>query len=443
MPVDEKHETYRYYESEWRVCRDCVKGQKAVKDAKTLYLPMLGGRSKDVLGRYEKYLKRALFFNATRRTLEALTGFLFRKPPVFAPDDSELLDTFTNNPGGFSAFVQEMATELLEVGRFVILIDAPVDGGDPRLIWYRTEDLINWEADGSRYVLREFHYLADPEDEFKTTKTVRYRVLDVFDGRYRQRLYAEVEEDEYAVVSEIFPMANGQPLTEIPLVIINSVDLLPEPSEPPLIDLADVNLSHYRSSADLESGRYFTGFPTPWAVGFDVQGDVLEIGGAAWVTDNPDAKFGFLEFTGQGLGSLENALKDKEAMMAVLGARILEAQKRAVEAADTHRLRYAGEQSVLAKAAWNFDAGVSAAVRICAAWRKLPDAESFGVSLNKDYASTHADSALVTALFAALQGSAISEDTWFYNLKRWELIPETRTLDEEMELIAARRPDMG
>ena len=110
-----------------------MKGQKAVKLAKTLYLPMLGGRSVDAQERYEKYLKRALFFNATRRTLEALTGFLFRKPPIFTPDDSELLDTLTNNPGGFQAFVQEMATELLEVGRFVILVDAPVDGGDPGL----------------------------------------------------------------------------------------------------------------------------------------------------------------------------------------------------------------------------------------------------------------------------------------------------------------------
>jgi len=440
MPVYEMNERYEYFKSEWRKCRDCIAGQKAVKAARTRYLPALGGSQS--YARYEKYIKRALFFNATRRTAEALTGFLFRKSPIFTPDNLDLLDSFTNSSGGFLAFIQGLAMEVISVGRVILVVDSPIAGGDPKITYYRTEDFINWKINASgkliQAVFKEKVLSADSADEFSNKKEIQYRVFDIFRERYRQRIFKEVKPGEWAPVLEIFPTMNGASLSELPIVVINSVNLLPEPSEPPLIDVVNVNLSHYRSSADLESGRHFTGFPTPWASGFDIPGESLEIGSVAWVSDNPNAKAGFLEFTGQGLGSLENALTEKAQMMSVLGARILEAQKKSTEAADTHRLRYAGEQSILSKAAGFLGAGISVAMRICANWRKLPDADGFGVSLNKDYASTTADPQLVTTLFGALQGGAISYDTWFYNLKRWELAPEGQTLDDELGLIEAR-----
>jgi len=41
---------------------------------------------------------------------------------------------------------------------------------------------------------------------------------------------------------------------------------------------------------------------------------------------NADAKVGYLEFSGQGLGALEKALDHKEKLMAILGSRLLEGQ---------------------------------------------------------------------------------------------------------------------
>ena len=57
---------------------------------------------------------------------------------------------------------------------------------------------------------------------------------------------------------------------------------------------------------------------------------------------------GLLEFNGQGLKHLENALVEKRKLMVQLGARMLETQKRSTETAEALRLRQAGDSSVLA-----------------------------------------------------------------------------------------------
>src|SRR5204863_3440148 len=67
----------------------------------------------------------------------------------------------------------------------------------------------------------------------------------------------------------------------------------------------------------------------------------------AWVSETPGATAGFLEFTGQGLTTFERAMDRDERLMAVLGTRMLEAQKRVGETAEAIELRQSGENSVL------------------------------------------------------------------------------------------------
>lgn len=439
MKINATHPEYDKFSPLWAKCRDCIEGEEAVKSAKTLYLPTLSGG----FDRYAGYLTRALFFNATGRTSAALQGFLFRKPVRLLPDLAGVSD-FAQR-GGILDFIRQVSASLIAVGRVGILIDAPVSGGDPTLSIYHAEDIINWRTDAqgrpTLVVLRECRFEPKAEDFFELEETIYYRVLRLEEGVYVQEMYQE-EDGLFPLISKETPLKNGVFLDYIPFVCINATGVDLTPLKPPLLDVVNVNLSHYRSSADLEAGRHFVAFPTPWAAGFDMdEGETLEIGSVAWVTDNTDARAGFLEFTGQGLGALENALVEKSNMMAVLGARILEAQKKASEAADTHRIRYAGEQSVLSEIARSSDEGISQAFRMCADWRNLPDADGYGVELNRDYAATVADPQLVATMFAAMQGSAISYDTWFENLKAWELVPESRTLDEELALIEARRGD--
>ena len=69
--------------------RDCTKGQRAVKDKTTDYLPALnsmlgknGTFTKAGLKSYNMYLDLALFYGATGITVSGFQGLIFRKNPV-------------------------------------------------------------------------------------------------------------------------------------------------------------------------------------------------------------------------------------------------------------------------------------------------------------------------------------------------------------------------
>lgn len=68
-------------------------------------------------------------------------------------------------------------------------------------------------------------------------------------------------------------------------------------------------------------------------------------GSVAFILPNPDSKAFYLEFQGQGLSELREALRAKESMMATLGARMLAPDKNGVESAQTAGIHRAGENS--------------------------------------------------------------------------------------------------
>ena len=124
-------------------------------------------------------------------------------------------------------------------------------------------------------------------------------------------------------------------------------------------------------------------------------------------------------------------------MMAVLGARLLEEAKPSVESAQTIKTRLAGERSVLSLIASNASELMTWALREMLLWSgpyEVSDTEDF-IQLNTDFVDTKLTSADLASLTAALQANTISYPTYFYCLQRGEIIPEERTLEDELELI--------
>ena len=68
----------------WRLVRDVCKGSEAIKAGKERYLPKPNPDDKSAANtaRYEDYLKRAVFYNATGRTKHSLVGAAFRTWPT-------------------------------------------------------------------------------------------------------------------------------------------------------------------------------------------------------------------------------------------------------------------------------------------------------------------------------------------------------------------------
>ena len=85
MPINTPPKSYDDAAAKWKRCRDCFEGSDAVKAAGPEYLPPLGSHDNSAKGRaqYAAYKSRALFYNATARTIQGLAGLIFQKAPTF------------------------------------------------------------------------------------------------------------------------------------------------------------------------------------------------------------------------------------------------------------------------------------------------------------------------------------------------------------------------
>src|SRR5678810_298653 len=94
MPVDCLHPEYQDALPTWKMIRDVLGGEGAVKGRGTEYLPQLSEQSPNA---YAAYRNRAQFEDLTDRVHKTAVGFLFRKDPVmtFGPDLTEFMDDCT------------------------------------------------------------------------------------------------------------------------------------------------------------------------------------------------------------------------------------------------------------------------------------------------------------------------------------------------------------
>ena len=423
----------------WEKCEDAREGQTAIHEAGRTYLPSLSGQSDS---EYNAYKRRAVFYGAMSRTVDAFAGMIMRVPPS-VDNPSPYLDDVTGHDCSLSEFAGQVLEEVLVTGfggilvehsplaQAVTLAQAQALGARPYLALFDADSVINWRMDGKRItqlILEEEEYIAT--SEFEGEEQCFYRVLDLDEmGNYRQRKFVEKDKIFTQVGDDIYPLMNGSTLKEIPFYFLGDADELPL-----LIDLVDLNISHYMTTADLENGCHFTGIPQPWLAGVQLPDGVsLSVGGlSAWVFPDPQAKAQYLEFSGQGLGALEKRLELKEKQMAALGAKMLSDSVTA-ETATGASLRSTGEFSVLAQLSDRVGKVLSRACSFMHQWANLQPVD---IKLNTDYLPAKMTPQELQALVAAWQAGGISSMTLFNNLQQGELIAAEVTFEDEQAQIS-------
>lgn len=434
MPVNSQHPEYKARAEDWIKCRDAFEGQSAIKAAGVKYLPKLSEQTTDD---YNAYKTRALFYSITSKTISALVGMASSKRPIVT-HPTELDKFFLDDSGvQFYEILSQSLSENLLMGRFGILVDRPESGGLPELVGYTAESIINWRTDEhgnpTMVVLAENVAKQESNDEFEIETEPQYRVLRLTDGVYTQSIYSEKGD----FVSTVTPLNTGKTMDFIPFFVVNPFGVGFDMHKPPVLDIVEINISHYRTSADLEHGRHFTGLPVPVVSGVD-SSTKLRVGSmVAWVLPDHQAKAYYLEFTGQGLISLEKALSEKQSQLASLSARLLDNSKKGSEAADTVRLRYMSETASLAAVARAVEALLNKAYKTVAIMEGLEEAY-VSIKLDKEFLDARLSSAELRELVGAYISGGISKETLVYNLRRGDLLsPDRKDLEEVNALIAA------
>lgn len=469
--VDRVHPEYEERREQWDRGRDTYAGQDAVRKKSVRYLPRLETHMNDHQNgeaRYRAYILRALFYNAVSRTVDGLAGAIFQKAPEYdVPDviENHLEDvTLTSVPADQA--IHKAGQDILITGRYGVLVE--MSGGEtPRPYWvpYDAESIIDWDTeriDGDRVLtqvrLMESTTIPNPKDEFDRVTIKRIRVLELAipEGGtarvYRQRKFMEEQPGSNRFKEDgppVIPLRRGTPLEFIPFTFIGPTSVEPDVQKPPLLDLIDVNLSHYRTSADLEHGLHHVGTPQLVIIGgLNAAGKPLEFGSgrALLLPMGADAKI--IQADGETLGALERADERKRNMMATLGARLLEEPMSGgqAETATAVSMRHAGDNATLATITQTLEMAFTDVIRTHVWWAggaavADPDEVDAGVELNKDFMSTRMTPQELREWVNALQNESISHETFWAALIRGEIARPGVSSEEERKQIEEEAPE--
>lgn len=444
------HPDYTYWSPHWEVIRDCEIGEVEIKRKSTKYLPSPSNLSPT---QYQSYLRRAVFFNMTSRTLHALYGTVFRRMPKvsgFTKKLDQKSKRITKDGTSLHLLAKTAVKEVLAVGRYGLLVDTNSSGGDPYIACYTAENIIDWEMGEVggrvqliRVVLREIIYDRDEPWAPYQYKAL-YRVLTLVETDvgpvYTQLVY--VNESAYGTSvpddlgdpdETIIPEVRGRPIDYIPFIVIGPFTNHPDVEKPPMLDIVTLNLSHYMTYAWLEQARYYVASPV-YTVFSDGEGLAeYPIGPETVWKMGKDDKVEIKEFNGHGLRSLELALQDKEAQIAAIGGRLMPGRARgAAESDNSLALKERNEQTLLLNIADTVDEGLTTTIRWWADWNNTPKAtvENITFELNRDFLLKDIGAREFRAIHQMYADGILPVEVVYAYLRKAEVIPEWMQEDE-------------
>lgn len=452
MPVDSHHPDYDYASPKWSLVRKCVKGPYEVKLAKAELLPIPDPTNNtENSQRYKDYVKRAQFLGVTRRTKKAMVGMAFRNAPELElPSGLDYLEQNATGEGrSLEQLAKDVVGDLLEVGRIGLLVDYPeAEEGltaaqvsmmnlQANINVYPTESIINWkttvvggESILSLIVLEEEYSVA--EDEYDHDTETQYRVLKFDEGRYTVEIWREDE-----LISITQPrQGNGQYLDAIPFVIAGSDNNNPDIDDAALYDIAEINVGHYRNSADDEESVHMhtqamlhidtgTADPTQWV---ELNGKEFRVGSEVGIVTSgggsvnlPQAKE-----TSAALTRMEH----KEQQMVAIGARLIEPNGQA-ETAEAARIKHAGDNSVLTNVVQNASEAIRMAIEWCGWFMNVTGEVVFNI--NEDFYDKETSPQLIMAKIQLLDRGIIAKSDIRRGLRQSGQLERTDDeIDEEV-----------
>lgn len=253
----------------WKKIRDVCKGADAVKAAGNEYLPFLDPSDKSARNkkRNADYIQRAVFYAITGNTKVGLLGLAFRKDPTMTAPDK--LNYLRDNADGAGASIyqqsQQVTENILEAAREGLYTDYAAETDEAIILRYQAESIINWRTKRingrDQLVLVVLRECMEKEDGFAYEDEIQYRELALENGKFVCRVWRKsADAGSFSVTSEYHPKPKGEDFwDEIPFTFVGAQNNDPTIDESPLAALVEINLGHYRNSADYEDSVFFCG----------------------------------------------------------------------------------------------------------------------------------------------------------------------------------------
>ena len=339
------HPEYVRRAGQWLKIRDAFEGEDAVKARGERYLPR---RDKMEDDEYTSYKERAQFVNFVSRTIDALTSSIFRRKEVYkCPPSMEYLREVATPDGLTLRQLARWSTqESCLVARSGILLDmspSPTPGklAKPYLSRFTAENILSWDDDNPqpKWILLREKTKRYKNNVFSRAREESYLLLALdAQGYYCACRPSEASLGNATDIQEVlnrtelrYPLIFQKKLTYIPFWFIGALENTARVEKPLMLDIVNVNMAHYRGSANLETTRHYVGSPVYVikSASEPAEDEILLISPSRVWDLGQDDNAEILEFKGTGLSSLENGQEEKEEQLRTLGAVLLSQRKNA------------------------------------------------------------------------------------------------------------------
>src|SRR6056300_947699 len=440
----------------WKVMRAVLGGNHYFRGVAKDYIPRLPNETDAC---YDRRLSGNLFSPYTQRIVDAACGLILRKPIVLEGGNEEYWTKWRKNCDRQGTDLDEFARRLLQLsigyGHASMLVDFPradniktlADEIQAKLTPYlgvvEPWEVLGWRQDvrqdgGELQQVRLREVVVEHDGEFGEETIEQIRVLE----RGSYRLFRKDKSGEWAEVE-----SGRTSLDRIPLVTTYSDKKSVMMSEPALLDVAYINLAHYRLQSQHLNALQIAGFPILQLKGWDSQDQNIQIDVSKALAFGSDAGAGasYVEPSNAAFSSYETELEALAQQMSNLGISILAQQKNMAESGLSKSLDRADTNSLLATISQDVESTLQKAFDLAAeyAGQTAPT-----VGLSRDYDVVPLDGSDLTAINSLYTSGLLDHETALNLLHQGEILADDVDIEEilsraEIEQEASMERDMA
>ena len=425
---------------DWGVMAAVTRGTNYIRDLSETYLPQEPREDEDA---YRTRVDRSVLSPYTSRLVEVAAGAILRKPIRIEGDPywQQLSDDIDGLGSNINEYARRALVSSLTYGHSAILVDYPAAAGARNLAEERAQgrrpyfvhvdapQIWGWrkETGTNRLLQVRIHdYDVRPLNEFGEEQIEQMRVI--YPGKY----------DLYTLGHEVveFTASGGYSLDEIPLVPIYSNRRGLLTSLPPLLDIANLNITHYQRQADLIHALHIAAMPTLVLEGWDDTTGSSTMGVNYAIAMQPGNKAYYVQADATSFDAQMNELQSLESQMSTLGVTKLFGQKFVAESAEAKRIDQAQSNSVLSILSQELESCLNQAFAFAARYVGM---EPPTIIVDRDFDYYRLIGQDVSVLAQLNEMGKISDTMLLEILRRGEILPDTLDVEGEVAAAAADR----
>lgn len=444
----------------WDMVDTLTHGTWAMRASGKAYLPQEPREPEEA---YKNRLARSVLTPLYEDTINKLVGKIMKQPVIVEEDVPAPIARYEDDvdAGGtdLNEWTRRIAFWALNHGVTYILVDSPniqkveqrkgaeVDRSDvnkgtlrPYAVHIKAPQIIGWKTEvvDGQIVLTQARILIvgeedSTEDEFTQVTVKRIHVWEIGKLRIYREVTTENGQKDWVLEEE-----SAVDLPIIPLIPVygEHVDFMK--GEPPMLEIAHINVTHWQSDSDQRHILHVARVPILFGSGLGdtERGDFeIEVGPNTMTRGPMGSEMKYIEIEGGGIEAGRNDLEVLENRIAKLGLNMILKRPSGDVTATARALDQSEADSPLGMFARHLEKQLEAMFDLFGQVLKLGEDSGGSITVYKDFSITMRDGEDIKALADMRAAGDLSQPTYWAELLRRNLLSDDFDAEKEIDLL--------